>query len=100
MLHTVNKSAFTHSLLRSCLLTVQRGDAIVLLNEGVYGGTQSSPCAEDIQRLAADGCLFYGLKADAENRGLGAHLLPCIALIDYADFVDLAASHQHTQSWY
>lgn len=100
MLHTVNKSAYTHSLLRSCMATAKKGDGILLLNDGIYGGTQHSPCADTINTLVDSGCLFYGLKAHAEQREIVASILPCIRLIDYSGFVELAAQHQHTQSWY
>lgn len=100
MLHTVNKSAFTSSRLRDCLAAVKAGDAVLLLNEGVYGGARNSPCAREMEALAGQGCRFYSLKEDAEKREIATRLLDCVALIDYADFVDLAAHHQHTQSWY
>lgn len=100
MLHTVNKSAYTHSLLRSCMDTASKGDGILLLNDGVYGGSLHSPCADAINALVDSGYSFYALKADVEQREIVGALLPCIKLIDYAGFVELTALHQHTQSWY
>lgn len=101
MLHTVNKSAYTSSLLHSCLGSLQRGDAVLLLNDGIYGGTKTSPYADEMSALAAKNeCSFYGLIEDAGKREIVSQLLPCLALIDYSDFVELAARHRHTQSWY
>jgi sulfur relay protein TusB/DsrH len=101
MLHTVNKSAHVSSLLHSCLSTVQPGDGVLLLGDGVYGGTHASPCADQINTLAADRrCVFYALRADAEKREVAPRLLPCIALVDFPEFVDLVARHRHTHSWY
>lgn len=100
MLHTINKSAHTSTLLQSCLATLQAGDCVVLLNDGVYGATQASPCAERINALAAGGeCRFYALQADVEKRGIGS-LLTCVEVIEYSRFVELVAQQKKTQSWY
>lgn len=100
MLHTVNKSAFSSSLLRDCLRIVGAGDAVLLLNDGLYGAVPASPVAAEMERLCGEGCLFYGLGKDAEQRELTGRLLPCLQLIDFREFVELAASHRQTQSWY
>jgi tRNA 2-thiouridine synthesizing protein B len=101
MLHTVNKSAFSSRLLSSCLALAGKGDDILLLNDGVYGTTQGSPCGPALEALIEGGlCRILVLQDDVEKRGLAKHLLPGVELIDMAAFVALVARHPVTQSWY
>jgi len=105
LLHTVNKSAFNHSALGDCLRVAAPNDAVLLIENGVYGALNSSQDETDysqrIKQLSANGARFYVLRADCEARGLDdSALLPVFQVTDDAGFVALAAEASATQSWY
>lgn len=97
LLHTVNKSPFSHNALKSCLDRVQSGDSVLLLEDGVYGALISQPWAMQMNPSAQ----YYAIAADIEARGLDQEkLLSHITLIGYDKFVDLSIQHSSTHSWY
>ena len=105
LLHTVNKSASDNSALRDCLVVVSADDAVLLIENGVYGALNNAPSEfthiENIKQLSASGTRFYVLQADCEARGLDTStLLPAFTIIDDTGFVDLAAEASAIQSWY
>lgn len=105
LLHTVNKSAFDSSALGDCLAVVSAYDAVLLIENGVYGALDNSPSElahiKQIKQLSASGTRFYVLQADCEARGLaGSALLPAVTVVDDAGFVALAAEASAIQSWY
>jgi len=105
LLHTVNKSAFDHSALGDCLRVAAQNDAVLLIENGVYGALNSSQSETDysqrIKQLSASGTRFYVLRADCEARGLDdSALLPAFQTTDDAGFVALAAEASAIQSWY
>ena len=105
LLHTVNKSAFDNSALGDCLAVVSTDDAVLLIENGVYGALNNSPGelahSENIKQLSASGTRFYVLQADCEARGLDAStLLALFKTTDDAGFVALAAEASAIQSWY
>jgi len=105
LLHTVNKSAFDNSGLGDCLRVAAPNDAVLLIENGVYGALDSSQGetahSQSIKQLNANGTRFFVLKADCEARGLGgAALLPAFQTTDDAGFVALAAEASAIQSWY
>lgn len=105
LLHTVNKSAFDNSALGDCLAVVSPDDAVLLIENGVYGALNNSPSEfthiENIKQLSASGTRFYALQADCEARGIdSAALLATFTTTDDAGFVDLAAEASVIQSWY
>lgn len=99
-LHTVNKSPFSHTTLASCLGVCQPGDALLLIEDGVYGALASSPHAEQLRRARDAGVRLYALDSDLSARGLSGQQMDGIELTDYAGFVRLSAQQQRTQSWY
>lgn len=91
MLHTVNKSPFQNSALENCLRLVQKGDVILLLEDGVYAavvGTVKSSLIEQAVKQHA----VYALEADLKARGLG-NLIKGVRMASYGDFVDLVEQH-------
>jgi len=105
LLHTVNKSAFDHSALGDCLRVAAQNDAVLLIENGVYGALNSSQGGTDysqgIKQLSANGTRFFVLKADCEARGFSdSALLPAFQITDDAGFVALAAEASAIQSWY
>ncbi|MBU2887034.1 sulfurtransferase complex subunit TusB [Gilvimarinus agarilyticus] len=98
-LHTVNKSPFENNSLTSCLQLCSGEDSILLIEDGTYGGCESSPCREPLTRLMEDGINVYVLENDASARGLHT-FLQGVELVDYPGFVKLSCTHQCIQSWY
>lgn len=99
-LHTVNKSPFSHTTLASCLDLCQPGDALLLIEDGVYAVLASSPQAEPLRQARDSGVRLYALEPDLSARGLTDQHLDVIETIDYAGFVRLSIEQQRTQSWY
>ena len=105
LLHTVNKSAFDHSALDDCLRVAAPNDAVLLIENGVYGALSSSQGEsthnQNIKQLSANGTRFFVLRADCEARGLSeSALLPAFEVTDDAGFVALAVEASAIQSWY
>ena len=91
MLHTVNKSPFQNSSLENCLRLAQKGDVILLLEDGVYAavaGTARSSLIEQALRQNA----VYAIEADLKARGL-VNLIKEVRVASYGDFVDLVEQH-------
>jgi tRNA 2-thiouridine synthesizing protein B len=98
MLHIVNKShRQTHSL-ESCLRLARDGQALLLIEDGVYaatkGGAASAGLASASRRLKV-----YALQPDLEARGMAGALIEGVTAVDYAGFVDLVVEHSTSQSW-
>lgn len=99
MLHTVNKSPFQNGALSSCLKHAQKGDAILLIEDGVYGALKGTTASGDIWGRRVD-LRFYVLSPDLAARGLGnGQLIEGLNLIDYGGFVDLVTTHKASQAW-
>jgi tRNA 2-thiouridine synthesizing protein B len=98
MLHIVNKSPFEKSTLDSCLRVAQSGNALLLIEDGVYaalkGGATEPRVREALQKFK-----IYALSPDLEARGMKERVLEGVTLVDYGGFVDLVAQHNVVQSW-
>ncbi len=98
-LHTVNKSPFATQALMSCLNHCKDGDAVLMIEDGVYGALASSGMSELVKEKTGS-VMIYVMSPDADARGLSADkLLGEIKGVDYAGFVTLVADHDRTQSW-
>ena len=98
-LHTVNKSPFATGSLASCLAHCKDGDAVLMIEDGVYGGLTGTSVADQVQQKSGS-VAIYVLNGDAEARGLAAEkLAEGVKGVDYDGFVDLVAEHDRTQSW-
>jgi tRNA 2-thiouridine synthesizing protein B len=98
-LHTVNKSPFATGALQSCLDHASDGDAILLIEDAVYGATNGSSVAQAVASRSG-AVTLYVLGPDLAARGLDvARLIEGIGAVDYAGFVDLAAGHNLTHAW-
>lgn len=87
-LHLVNKPP-SNPALRSCLASVQAGDAVLLLEGGVYCVGCDVP----------DGVRMYALSADLRARGFADRLPDRVAAVDDAGFVALACEHKPIVTW-
>ena len=98
-LHTVNKSPFATQTLLSCLGHCQEGDAVLMIEDGVYGALAESGMS-DLVKSRAGAVSLYVLSADASARGLAAdRLLSEVKGVEYDGFVDLVTEHDRTQNW-
>ena len=99
MLHTVNKSPFETTTLQSCLRHTRKGDAVLLLEDGVLGALKGTDASGDVLSRQAE-VSFYVLGPDAEARGITKdRMMDGINVIDYEGFVDLVAEHNSNQAW-
>ncbi len=100
-LHTVNKSPFATGSLRSCLAHARSGDAVLMIEDGVYGATAGTGLSDEIAAAARGGGIgIYVLGPDMAARGLDAgRVLDGVITVDYAGFVDLAAKHDRAVAW-
>ncbi len=98
-LHTVNKSPFQSQCLCNCTDLIAPGDALVLIEDGVYalklGGEERARLLNAIKQ----GTRVYALNADLQTRGLDSSWAE-IKTIDDSEFVELCCKHQRIQSWY
>ncbi len=95
ILHTINKSPFTHSVLKQCLDRVDTNDCIILLEDGVYGALSTHPYSKQLIHTTC-----YAIEQDIAARGLDKHLLLShIQLIDYQTFVTLTINNSLIQRW-
>ncbi len=98
MLHIVNKSPTAARSLESCLRMALPGQAVLLIEDGVYAATTGSSSEAQL-RAAAGKVKFYALKPDLDARGMSARALDNVTLVDYGGFVDLVAEHGTPNSW-
>ena len=99
MLHTVNKSPSERQALATCVRYARAGDSILLYEDGVYAARQNSSTAEVLGRVAK-GCTLYVLGPDLEARGIAPDQVVAGAkIVDYGEFVDLAAGEGPVQAW-
>ena len=124
-LHTVNKSPFSSEALASCLRVVRPGDAILLMEDGVYCAVDASasvgasraegsrlsrarpaPTGGEITGVRITGVQItevriYALREDLQARGIDAATLPSdIEPVSYTDFVRLVCEHGRSVSWF
>ena len=98
-LHTVNKSPFASQSLQSALNHAKDGDAILMIEDGVYGAASGTQVA-DALKARGGAVSLYVLEGDIAARGINAaRLLEGVKSVDYAGFVGLAAEHDRTQAW-
>ena len=92
-LHTVNK---TGQALELCLRALLLGDAILLIEDGVYALFESPEVLEEVIRDIP----VYVLQADSLARGVSNRNELDISAVDYNEFVELTDAHDKVLSWY
>lgn len=98
MLHIINKSPFQIGSLDTCLRMAQPGNALLLIEDGIYAATQGSTAEAKI-RQAMTSLKVYALQPDMDARGVTCKLIDGVTLIGYDGFVDLAVEHNTSHSW-
>ena len=98
-LHTVNKSPFATQALISCLNHAKAGDAVLMIEDGVYGGLSGTGMSEIVTEFGKSVTLHV-LAPDLAARGIDTkRLIDGVEGVDYTGFVDLVAKHDRTQAW-
>lgn len=98
ILHMVNKSPFENQSLRSCIDHASDGDAILMIEDAVYGAVAGT--AASSQLAAGKNLSIFALGPDLEARGITkAKLATGLTVVDYNGFVDLAVEYDKTLSW-
>lgn len=96
ILHTVNQSPHTSNTLAQCLSYIDADDAILLLENGVYGALKSQSLAAQLTNKTC-----YVIEDDLKARGLlECDRQPHIQLININQFVELTTQYDLVQSWY
>ncbi len=94
MLHLVSRSTFPEALWS--LLRAE--DAVILLDDGVYAGLAAGSPNDASGRILE--CPCFILEEHLLLRGIEpSRLAFAIALIDYADFVQLTLAHAVSHTW-
>jgi tRNA 2-thiouridine synthesizing protein B len=97
ILHTVNKSPYQKNDLASCLSHVNSGDAVLLIEDGVYGAIAGTTAAD---QTATSEAAIYCLGPDLAARGIGTDkITEGVKVVDYDGFVELVASNDAVNSW-
>ena len=95
ILHTVNK---TSEPLARCLALVASGDAVLLLEDGVYATLDN-----DGNRSLWDNCSsdtrVFALGPDLAARGISDKMLPHINEVTWQEFVALSVESDKVVSW-
>ncbi len=98
ILHTVNKSPFENNALDSCLRIAQAGNAILLIEDGVYAASSGNRWAKRLVEMMPD-LKVFALQPDVDARGIQDSVMEGIHLVDYAGFVDLTVEYDKVQAW-
>ena len=96
LLHTVNKSPFSHQSLASCAQFCTSGDAVVLLEDGVYAINHV-----ELEKLIKSHIEIFAIKIDLAARGLTKQYDQDdkIQTISYEAFVDLCVKYPKQKNW-
>jgi tRNA 2-thiouridine synthesizing protein B len=99
VLHLVNRSPGASLALSLCLERAGTGDAVLLLEGGVYAAVQGSEwnprLAEAMQQVT-----IHALAPDLAARGIATEeILAGVVLVDYEGFVGLSMLHKPIMSW-
>ena len=95
MLHLVNKSPYESNNLNSATGFMKDGDALLLIEDGVYAAVKGGKAASQINGLNVS-----VLGPDLAARGIAEDKLAVgITVVDYTGFVDLVEANDKVQSW-
>jgi tRNA 2-thiouridine synthesizing protein B len=95
ILHLINKSPYERNSLATCAGYAKDGDAVLLIEDGIYAAIKGGKAAELLAGLDVS-----VLGADLAARGISEDkLVDGVAVIDYAGFVDLSIAKDKVQSW-
>jgi len=91
ILHTLNKGSLDHPASKDCLRSLDKLDALVLIEDGVY-------LTQRI-KIAKQSIVLCALQHDLHLRGLSP-MQSRIQIINDADFVEMCAQYDKIINWY
>jgi len=97
MLHTVNKSPFSSPSLEHCLEVIDKGDKVLLFEDGIYGAMAGSAFEAKLKAAMKDKEV-YALSADLKARGV-SKVVDGVKVVGYDGFVDLVEANK-VNNWY
>jgi tRNA 2-thiouridine synthesizing protein B len=100
ILHTLNKSPFTHAALSDATALIAADDALLLMEDGVYALLPDSAASTALHALLQRGIKLYAIEADVRSRGIAKSAIPAAKQIGYDEFVTLTTQYTSVQSWY
>ncbi|CUX97365.1 sulfurtransferase complex subunit TusB [Candidatus Hoaglandella endobia] len=95
MLYILSRSPYNFDL-KALLRTVQLGDCLLLLSDGVIAGLSGTSAW---RLLSATNLTLYALLNDITARGLTTYFSRNIIMISYTDFVGLTEKHPQCMAW-
>ncbi|WP_354623249.1 sulfurtransferase complex subunit TusB [Psychromonas sp. MME2] len=95
ILHTVNKSPFASFAIGDCLELLSDNDSLLLIEDAVIATAADHHYFAELDKLSEQGRLFV-LAADLDARGICNKIAKQCC---YAEFVELAATHQSQLAW-
>lgn len=93
ILHTVNKNK---DCLHNCIEVLNDGDAILLIEDGVYAATSVN---KDVWENIPASVSLFALENDLLSRGVSEKLLSRFESISSTRFVDLSCTYDKVISW-
>jgi len=98
-LHTVNKSAYERDSLEACIRLASKGNAVLLIEDGVYSAMSGGKKSSVIENAKSD-LSFYVLGPDVKARGISEdRLIDGVKVVDYKGFVELSVSNDTVSAW-
>lgn len=91
MLHIVNKSPFKYRNLDTCVRVSEKGDPIILIEDGVYAALCGSSI-EGLMKKTLQNHPVFAMQADLKARGIDK-VLDGVQVCDYGCFVDMVEKH-------
>lgn len=100
-LHTLNKTAQESTINLKLSQTIQDGDSVILIEDGVYQclGLFIENTQRNYLTWPQQAKNIYALEADASARGIPLSIEGVI-FITYEKFVELSLAHRKVVSWY
>lgn len=100
-LHLVSASPTAGTALADCLRLAAPGDALLLLQDGVYAAVAHAAASVALLcDAAANGIALHALLPDVDARGLAGRLYPGLRLVDDNGFVELTERYPRIVSWF
>ena len=96
ILHTLNASPGSAAY-RDCVRLLNKGDALLLLGDGVYAALQGTDACATLKGRGAE---LHVLEPDATAAGIVAHLDTRFTLADFDNFATLSERCTTQQAWY
>jgi tRNA 2-thiouridine synthesizing protein B len=96
-LHIINKTDTT--LWQTCLQSLQAGDALLLIEDGVYLAMANNAALQVLNKHQIS-LTCYVLAEDLALRGISARITPVFSSIPYQAFVELCLQHNRVVNWH